>query len=155
MFSTISPVSRSQKRAVTAATWGLTRTRAWRQKGWPPGRGPAASATPRPPPPKAPPPRRVPPADAAQSEHPEPQLRELAHRDREIGELRPRPPARRLKLAQAVETANEVADRGDHPIGDGLGMDPGRVGQHDVSPPKMRQARSDPRCHGVGPAERI
>src|SRR5256886_14409493 len=32
------------------------------------------------------------PADAAQSEHPEPQLRELAHRDREIGEFRPRPP---------------------------------------------------------------
>src|SRR6266571_3004954 len=50
MFSTISPVSRSQKRAVTAATWGLTSTRGWRQKGWPAGNGSAAktsSAVPR------------------------------------------------------------------------------------------------------------
>src|SRR5712691_2265324 len=184
MFSTISPVSRSQKRAVTAATWGLTSTRGWRQKGWPAGSGSAAktsSAAPRsreassrssravssrsvprgPPPharhahPEGYPTPRDRPADAAQAEHPEPQLRELTHRDCEIGEFRPRPPARRLKLAQAVETASEVADRGDHPIGDWLGMDPGRVGQYDVRPPKMRQARSDPGCHGVGPAERI
>src|SRR6266700_117139 len=42
MFSTISPVSRSQKRAVTAATWGLTSTRGWRAKGWPAGNGSAA-----------------------------------------------------------------------------------------------------------------
>src|SRR6266513_3589648 len=50
MFSTISPVSRSQKRAVTAATWGLTSTRGWRQKAWPGGSGSAAktsSAAPR------------------------------------------------------------------------------------------------------------
>src|SRR6266550_2603219 len=45
MFSTISPVSRSQKRAVTAATWGLTSTRGWRQKGWPAGNGSAAKTS--------------------------------------------------------------------------------------------------------------
>src|SRR5947209_8575299 len=94
-------------------------------------------------------------ADAAQSEHAEPQLRKLTHRDREIDEFRPGPPARCLKLAQAVEASNEVADRGDHPIGDWLGMDAGRVGEHDVSPPKMRQTRTDPRRHRMGPAERI
>src|SRR5439155_4081104 len=208
MFSTISPVSRSQKRAVTAATWGLTSTRGWRQKAWPAGSGSASktsSAAPRsreasspsssavssksvpretfttmasggsrsstarltaprvsavwgaaitkqslsaasrgrspsPPtqrtpvgPPRAGRPRtpatthaeRDPPAgdraaDAAQSEHAEPQLRKLTHRDREIDEFRPGPPARCLKLAQAVEASNEVADRGDHPIGDWL-----------------------------------
>src|SRR5439155_11711888 len=104
---------------------------------------------PRPPPPPRPPPHprhahpegpptpRDRPADAAQAEHPQPELAELAYRDLEAGELRPRPPARRLELAHAVEPAREVGDGGERPVGDGLGVDGGRVREHDSRPGEM------------------